>query len=102
MGTIHAIAVASRGSRIRMWLGVILLAAGLSGHLFAAKAIGGYYVAYRDHIFGFVLLTTVAGAIIAGLGWRFWRGRHDITVLILGAVQAILGLVIYLNRFNIQ
>ena len=102
MGTTTAIAVSARGSRLRMWLGVVLLAAGLSGHLLAARAIGGYYVAYRDHIFGFVLLTTVAGAIIAGLGWRFWRGRHDITVLILGAVQAILGLVIYLNRFNIH
>jgi len=89
------------GNRLRWWLGFILLAAGLSGHLFAARAIGGYYIAYRDHIFGFFFLTTVAGAIIAGLGHRFWRGRHDITVLILGAVQAILGLVIYLNRFHI-
>ena len=102
MRTTNALADAGTGSRLRMWLGVVLLAAGLSGHLFAARAIGGYYVAYRDHIFGFFLLTTVAGAIIAGLGWRFWRGRHDITVLILGAVQAILGLVIYLNRFNIH
>ena len=85
-----------------MWLGAVLLAAGLSGHLLAAQAIGGYYVAYRDHIFGFFFLTTVTGAVIAALGWRFWRGRHDITVLILGAVQAILGLVIYLNRFNIH
>jgi hypothetical protein len=102
MGTTDAIAAAGTGSRIRMWLGVLLLAAGLSGHLLAARAIGGYYIAYRDHIFGFFLLTTVAGAIIAALGWRFWRGRHDITVLILGAVQAILGFVIYLNRFNIR
>jgi uncharacterized membrane protein (UPF0136 family) len=84
-----------------MWLGLALLAAGLSGHLFAAQAIGGYYIAYRDHIFGFVLLTVVTGAIIAALGWRFWRGRHDITVFILGVVQAVLGFVIYLNRFNV-
>ena len=102
METTNAIAVSGRGSRLRMWLGVVLLAAGLSGHLFAARAIGGYYVAYRDHIFGFLLLTAVSGAILAALGWRFWRGRHDITVLILGVVQAILGLVIYLNRFNIH
>jgi hypothetical protein len=47
-------------------------------------------------------IAIVAGAVIAALGWRFWRGRHDITVLILGAVQAIIGLVIYLNRFNIN
>jgi uncharacterized membrane protein (UPF0136 family) len=85
-----------------MWAGIVLLAAGLSGHLFAARAIGGYYVAYRDHIFGFVLLTVVTGAIIAALGWRFWRGRRDITVLILGVVQAIIGLVIYINRFKIH
>ena len=88
-------------SALRMWLGVALLAAGLSGHLFAAQAIGGYYIAYRDHIFGFVILTLVAGLIIGLLGRRYWRGRHDLTVLILGVVQAIIGLVIYLNRFNV-
>jgi hypothetical protein len=86
---------------VRMWLSVVLLAAGLSGHLLAAQAIGGYYVAYRDHIFGFVLLTVVAGAILVALGRRFWRGRHDVTVLILGTVQAILGLVVYVNRFKV-
>jgi uncharacterized membrane protein (UPF0136 family) len=85
-----------------MWLAVVLLAAGLSGHLLAAHAIGGYYVAYRDHIAGFLLASIVTGAIIAGLGWRFWRGRHDITMLILGVVQALFGLVIYVNRFNIR
>jgi uncharacterized membrane protein (UPF0136 family) len=90
------------GRRLRMWLAVVLLAAGLSGHLLAAHAIGGYYVAYRDHIAGFLLASIVTGAIIAGLGWRFWRGRHDITMLILGVVQALFGLVIYVNRFNIR
>lgn len=85
-----------------IWLGAILLAVGLSGHLLAARAIGGYYVAYRDHIFGFLFLTLVSGVIIAALGWRFWKGRHDITLLILGAVQAIFGAVIYLERFNIH
>ena len=90
----------ARGNLL-MWLGVVLLAAGLSGHLFAAHAIGGHYIAYRDHIFGFVLLTLVAGLIVVPLGRRYWRGRHDITVLILGVVQAIIGFVIYLNRFNV-
>jgi hypothetical protein len=80
---------------------VVLLAAGLLGHLLAAQAIGGSYVAYRDHIFGFFILSLVSGAVIAGLGWRFWRGRHDITLLILGVLQALLGLVIYLERFHI-
>ena len=102
MGTANAVSGAGRRSHLWMWLGIVLLAAGLSGHLFAARAIGGYYVAYRDHIFGFVLLTVVTGAIIAALGWRFWRGRHDISVLILGVVQVIFGVFIYINRFNIR
>lgn len=102
METANAIIMVDTGRRLRLWVGVVLLAAGLCGHLFAAQAIGGHYAAYRDHIFGFVLLTIVAGAIIATLGWRFWRGRYDITVLILGAAQAIIGFAIYLNRFNIN
>jgi hypothetical protein len=89
-------------SRRLTWLGVLLLGAGLLGHLFAAQAIGGSYVAYKDHIIGFLLLTLVSGAIIAGLGWRFWRGRHDITLLILGALQTLFGIVIYIERFNIN
>ena len=91
----------SARNNIFMWLGVALLAAGLSGHLFAAVAIGGHYIAYRDHIFGFVFLTLVAGLIIVLLGRRYWRGRHDVTVLILGVVQAVIGLWIYMNRFNV-
>lgn len=87
---------------LNLSVGILLLAAGLMGHLLAAHAIGGFYIAYRDHIFGFVILTTVAGLIIAGLGWRFWKGRWDLTVLILGIVQAIIGFLIYLNRFNIR
>lgn len=90
------------GSGLLMWLGIVLLGAGLSGHLFAARAIGGYYIAYRDHIFGFVFLTVVSALIVAALGWRFWRGRHDITVLIVGVVQTVLGLIVYINRFNVS
>ena len=85
-----------------VWLGVVLLGAGLLGHLLAARAIGGSYVAYRDHIFGFFLLTLVSGVLLAGLGWRFWKGRHDITLLILGGVQALFGVVIYIERFSIH
>jgi hypothetical protein len=96
----HAEAVSRRP--VWVWLGIVLLVAGLSGHLFAAQAIGGYYIAYRDHIGGFLLMAVVAGPIIAVLGRRFWRGRHDITLLILGVVQAIFGLVVYINRFNIR
>ena len=82
------------------WLGVELIAVGFLGHFFAALAFGTY-IYYRDHIFGFFLILLVTGSIIAGLGWRFWRGRKDITVLIIGVVQAALGIAIYLMRFHI-
>lgn len=94
--------VEGTASRGRIWLGAGLLVVGLLGHLLAARAIGGTFVAYRDHIAGFVLLSVVSGVLIAGLGWRFWKRRHDITLLMLGAVQAIIGLVIYIERFNIH
>ena len=93
---------AHTGSRVRILLGVLLLVLGFLGHFFAARAIGGSYTAFRDHIFGFFLILLVTGALIAGLGWRFWRGRLDITLLIIGAVQALFGLVIYVERFNIE
>ncbi len=88
--------------RWQTWLGIGLLAAGLLGHLLAAQALGGYYIAYRDHIAGFVLLTAIAAAITAAIGSRFWRGRHEITVLIVGIVQTIFGIFVYVNRFNIH
>jgi len=94
--------VRAQMKRSWIWLGVILLAVGLAGHLLAARAIGGYYIAYRDHIGGFLLLTIVSAVIVAALGWRFWKGRHDITVLIVGVLQTILGVVIYINRFHIS
>jgi hypothetical protein len=96
------VVVATGGrSRARILLGVILLVLGFLGHFFAARAIGGTYVAFRDHIAGFFLILVVTGAIIAGLGWRFWKGRHDITILVIGAVQALFGLVIYIERFHV-
>ena len=83
-------------------LGVILLGVGLLLHLLSARAIGGSYVAYRDHILGFVGLTLVSGAIVAGLGWRFWKGHHDITLLILGVPQTVIGVLVYINRFSVH
>jgi uncharacterized membrane protein (UPF0136 family) len=82
-------------------LGILLLVVGLLGHLIAAHAIGGSAIAYQHHTFGFFLILGVTGVLIAGLGWRFWKGRHDVTVLVVGAVQALFGIWIYLNRFNI-
>ena len=102
MASPHSTATASPAARRRILLGAILLAVGLAGHLLAAQAIGGTYVAYRDHVLGFVLLSAVSGAILAGLGWRFWNRRFDITLLILGALQAVFGFVIYLERSNIH
>ena len=84
-------------NRRRMWPGVILLAIGLVGHLLAADAMGGSTVAYQHHVAGFVGLSLVSGAVIALLGWRFWKGRHDITLLILGALQALIGLLVYIQ-----
>jgi len=82
------------------WLGVVLIVVGFLGHFFAARAFGTY-IYYRDHIAGFFLILGVTGAIIAGLGWRFWKGRHDITVLTIGVVQALFGIAIYIMRFHI-
>ena len=83
-------------------LGILLLVVGLLGHLLAAHAIGGSAIAYQHHTFGFFLILVVTGAIIAGLGWRFWKGRRDVTLLIVGVVQALFGIWIYINRFNIS
>ena len=83
------------------WLGVLLIVVGFLGHFFAARAFDTY-IYYRDHIAGFFLILVVTGAIIAGLGWRFWKGRNDITVFVIGLVQAIFGIAIYLMRYHIM
>ena len=89
-------------SQLYTSLGVILLVVGFLGHYFAARAIGGSYIAYRDHIFGFFVILLVTGLIIAGLGWRFWKGRRDITLLTVGVVQALLGVWVYMERFSVH
>jgi len=89
-------------SQVWTSLGVILLVVGFLGHYFAARAIGGSYIAYRDHIFGFFVILLVTGLIIAGLGWRFWKGRRDITLLIVGVVQALFGVWVYMERFSVH
>jgi uncharacterized membrane protein (UPF0136 family) len=100
MAEFGSVAVAPAPNRRLAWLGVLLIVVGFLGHFFAARAIGTY-IYYRDHIFGFFLILLVTGSIIAALGWRFWKGRKDITLLIIGVVQALFGIVIYMMRFHI-
>ena len=97
-----SVAVAPAPNRRLAWLGVLLIVVGFLGHFFAARAIGGTYIAYRDHIFGFFVILLVTGLIIAGLGWRFWKGRRDITLLIVGVVQALLGIWVYMERYSVH
>ena len=96
----RTIPVTGKLSRPRIWLGVILLGVGLLGHVLAAQVIGRA-IDYQHHIVGFFLILIVSGAIIAGLARLFWRGRHEITLLIVGAVQALFGVFVYLERFNL-
>ncbi len=102
MATSNAVPVTRRQNQSWIWLGAVLTVVGFLGHFFAARAIGGYAIAYRDHIFGFFLILAVTGVIIALLGRFFWRDRRDVTILAIGVVQALVGFVIYLNRFNIH
>lgn len=82
-------------AKLRLWLGVLLLAAGLLFHLLAANAEGGRAIHYRHHVFGFVLLTAAASLVVVGLGRFFWKDRYDLTVLIVGALQTILGMWVF-------
>jgi uncharacterized membrane protein (UPF0136 family) len=88
--------------RSSIGISVLLLAIGFCGHFFAARAIGGSYIAFRDHIGGFFLILVVTGLIIGGLGWRFWKTRRDAMVLTISAVQALFGVWIYINRFSVH
>jgi hypothetical protein len=92
----------AKNNPILGWLGGLLIGVAFFCHYFAARAIGGSYIAFRDHIAGFFLILIVTGAIIAGLGWRFWKGRGDITLLIVGVVQALFGIVVYMQRFHVH
>lgn len=93
----------TNGPSNQMWRGLfaLLLALGLLCHLLAARAMGGSRQAYQHHVFGFLLILVVTGVIIAALGRWLWRDRPHITWLIVGAVQAVFGLIIYLEGVNI-
>ena len=60
----------------RQWtlLGAILTLLGLLGHLFAARALGGTHIAFRDHIAGFLLIALITGAIIFATGCALLEG----------------------------
>lgn len=87
----------------QIWRGlvVVLLALGLLGHLLAARVIGTGQ-AYGHHVFGFFFILAVTGSIILALGRWLWRDRPHVTWLVVGAVQAFFGLLIYLYRFHID
>jgi uncharacterized membrane protein len=78
-------------------LGVILLIVGFCGHAYAAHSLGSNHHAWQYHMFGFLGLTIVSAAIVGALGWKFWKGRTDITILIVGVIQLILGIMVALN-----
>jgi hypothetical protein len=82
-------------NRSRVVIGITLLLIGLAGHLAAANVEGGRALHYQHHIFGFFLLAIVSLLVVGALSRFFWRGRHDVTVVIVGALQAIFGCVIY-------
>ena len=87
-------------SRPCLAAGIALLAIGLAGHLLAANAEGGRTIHYQHHIFGFFLLTLVSAIVVGILSRFFWRGRHDVTLLIVGALQAIFGVLIFASFRN--
>ena len=73
---------------------LLLLVVGLLGHLYAAHAIGGSQTAYTHHVLGFFFILVVTGGILVLLGRRFWPTRRARTLLVIGLVQAVVGLVV--------
>ena len=47
-------------------------------------------------------IALITGAILALIGWRFWRERRDITIFVFGAVQAAFGVFVYMMRFSVH
>jgi hypothetical protein len=44
----------------------------------------------------------VSALVIWGLSLRFFQHRYDMIVLLVGIVQALLGVYIYINRFSVH
>jgi len=76
-------------------VGIALLLLGLGGHLASAYVIRALPHAFAHHIEGFLLLTMATALVLLALGWFFWRGRHDITLLLLGISQFVAGWAIF-------
>ena len=76
-------------------LAYLLLVFGLMGHVLAAYHRGAP-IAYVHHILGFFLILFVTGGIILMLGRFLWKGRPDITFLVIAAVQALFGVAVYI------
>jgi len=74
---------AATPNRVWFGLGVLLAIAGLCGHLFAAHAIGGSYIAYRDHIFGWTLILIVTGLLIAAAAVTGLTARKSLLICVL-------------------
>jgi hypothetical protein len=88
-------------NRLLRWGGWLLLAVGLLGHVYAAHVMGGSRVAYTHHILGFGLILVVTGGVIAGAGYYFWRSRWSLALLVIGAVQALLGVWVALAQVRV-
>ena len=77
-----------------------LLLVGLLGHVLAARAMGGSRIAYVHHVLGFFIIAVPTGLLLLGLARLFWRGRHGVTLLAFAAVQALLGLAVYVGQLQ--
>ena len=91
----------TESSRSLLWLGVVLLIVGFFCHFFAAPDRRVLHRVPRPSL-GFVLLTVVSGLIVWALGLRFWKRRYDVTIFIVGVIQAVLGVLVYIQRFHVH
>ena len=101
MGTSSPDSTAPSTRRLLLWSGWLLLGVGLLGHVYAAHVTGGSRIAYTHHILGFGLILVVTGGVIAGIGYRFWRSRWPLALLVIGAVQALLGVWVALGQVRL-
>ena len=102
MGTMSSPTVSGWRFGRLFWLGLLFLMVGLLGHALAARADGGTYADYRNHLLGLAGMCVASGLLVAAAGALFWKRRLDITILVVGALQAVLGVWMYLERFHVH